>query len=56
MNKNLEVEGGWAFEGKRENPHFWRWFLAKLRGRTPWIPPNEVAKKAKAHDHAEDDE
>ena len=54
MNKNLEVEGGWAFEGKRENPYFWRWFLAKLRGRKPWLPPNEQAKKADAHDHAED--
>ena len=52
MNKNLEVEGGWPFEGKRENPHFWRWLLAKLRGGEPWIPPNEAAKEPKKHDHS----
>ena len=31
MNKNLEVEGGYPFEGLRENPVFWRWFLSMLR-------------------------
>jgi len=31
MNKNLEVEGGFPFEGMRENAVFWRWFLSLLR-------------------------
>ena len=31
MNKNLEVEGGYPFEGMRENAVFWRWFLSLLR-------------------------
>ena len=61
MNKNLEIEGGWPFDGMRENPHFWRWLLAGLRGKTPWIPPDPRAGKEAPrgsccpHDHAEDD-
>ncbi|MBN1672492.1 MAG: hypothetical protein JXR37_15735 [Kiritimatiellae bacterium] len=39
MNKNLEVESGAPFEGMRENPHFWRWFLSYLRGGPVWTPP-----------------
>jgi hypothetical protein len=42
VNKNLEVESGAAFEGMRENPHFWRWLLSTLRDETPWIPPNPL--------------
>ncbi|MFH1730514.1 MAG: DUF4350 domain-containing protein, partial [Planctomycetota bacterium] len=55
MNKNLEVESGWAFEGMRENPHFWRWFLADLRGQEQWLPP-EPKPKAAADDHNHDEE
>lgn len=56
MNKNLEVEGGWAFEGMRENPHFWRWFLADLRGQEQWLPPKPVpVVDTHDHDHDEDD-
>ena len=52
MNKNLEVQSGWAFEGMRENPDFWRWFLQELRGQERWVPPNPKPKgKAPASDH-----
>lgn len=45
MNLNLEVESGQAFEGMRENPHFWRYLLSILRTPdTPWIPPRPVPK------------
>ncbi len=47
MNKNLEIEGGQAFEGMRENPHFWRWFLGVLRDQEPWIPPRPVPVEEK---------
>jgi len=40
LNKNLEVESGRAFEGMRENPHFWRWLITFLDDAEPWIPPN----------------
>jgi hypothetical protein len=46
MNKNLEVESGGAFEGMRENPHFWRWLLTDVRDQPPWIPPNPKAPPA----------
>ncbi len=39
MNKNLEWEGGEAFEGMRENADFWRWFITVLRDQEQWIPP-----------------
>jgi len=39
MNKNLEYVGGEPFDGGRENAHFWRWLLARLTDRPPWIPP-----------------
>jgi hypothetical protein len=41
MNKNLELESGVPFEGKRENADFWRWFLALLgeREEEMWYPP-----------------
>ncbi|MBN2492784.1 MAG: hypothetical protein JXQ29_18190 [Planctomycetes bacterium] len=42
MNKNLEIESGQPFDGLRENPHFWRWFLTVLRGEEEWIPPRPV--------------
>ena len=39
MNKNLERRDGRPFEGMRENSDFWRWLLARLRGRrTDWLP------------------
>ncbi len=42
MNKNLEVESGYPFEGMRENPVFWRWFLSLLRNGVDegevWFP------------------
>jgi len=42
MNKNLEVEGGYPFEGMRENAVFWRWFLSLLRNGVDegevWFP------------------
>lgn len=41
MNKNLEREDGSPFEGMRENADFWRWFLAHLADRPPWIPPKQ---------------
>ena len=40
MNKNLEVESGAAFEGLRENPHFWRWLVTYLRDQPLWKPPS----------------
>ena len=40
MNKNLEVESGYAFEGMRENPHFWRWLITYLDDAEAWVPPN----------------
>jgi hypothetical protein len=40
LNKNLEVESGYAFEGMRENPHFWRWLITFLEDAELWIPPN----------------
>jgi hypothetical protein len=43
MNRNLELEGGQAFEGLRENPHFLRFLLSTLRTpEKPWIPPEPV--------------
>jgi hypothetical protein len=40
MNKNLEWEGGEAFEDMRENADFWRWFITVLRDQEgSWIPP-----------------
>jgi len=39
MNKNLEHVDGSPFEGMRENADFWRWFLAMVTGREPWMPP-----------------
>jgi hypothetical protein len=43
MNRNLEVESGQAFEGLRENPHFWRFLFSTLRTPDkPWIPPRPV--------------
>jgi hypothetical protein len=42
LNKNLEVESGQAFEGLRENPHFWRWLLSILRRDEAWTPPRPV--------------
>ncbi|MFQ5506510.1 MAG: DUF4350 domain-containing protein, partial [Planctomycetota bacterium] len=38
LNKNLERESGQAFEGMRENPDFWRWFLPVLNRGESWIP------------------
>ena len=38
MNKNLEREGGEAFEGMRENADFWRWFIPYLTGGPAWYP------------------
>lgn len=38
-NKNLEYVGGQPFDGGHENAHFWRWLIARLTGRPPWIPP-----------------
>jgi hypothetical protein len=40
MNKNLEIESGQAFEGMRENPHFWRWLVTYLRDQPLWVPPD----------------
>ncbi len=40
LNKNLEVESGYAFEGMRENPHFWRWLITFLDESELWVPPN----------------
>lgn len=41
-NRNLENEDGKPIEGLYENIDFWRWFLPKLRGTTPWLPPKPV--------------
>jgi len=42
MNKNLEHEGGELFDGMRENADFWRYYLPRLRGQHPWIPPKQI--------------
>lgn len=52
MNKNLEVESGDAFEGMRENPHFWRWLLTYLRDQPMWIPPDPGGSHD-GHEHTE---
>ena len=48
-NKNLELEGGQAFEGMRENPDFWRYFVSLLteedEGREVWYPPKPELEK-----------
>ena len=46
MNRNLEVESGAAFEGMRENPHFWRWLLTYLQDKPAWIPPAPAPAEA----------
>lgn len=43
LNKNLESSGGEPFEGRYENAHFWRWLLARLKGRPEWTPPRPPA-------------
>lgn len=48
MNKNLEHEEGYPFEGLRENAHFWRWFLTYLNEETAWIPPRPVIEEGEA--------
>lgn len=50
MNKNLEVESGYSFEGMRENPHFWRWFISYLRDEPLWVPPDPKADLEPADD------
>ena len=47
LNKNLEVESGEEFEGKRENAEFWHWFLTDLRGEEAWIPPEVRPRKGR---------
>ncbi len=37
-DQNLEREHGEPFEGKYENAHFWRWFLALVGERETWYP------------------
>jgi hypothetical protein len=52
MNKNLEIESGQAFEGMRENPHFWRWLITYLRDQPLWIPPNPSVPEGREEEPA----
>jgi len=47
MNRNLERVDGQPIEGKRENADFWRWFLAYVTERDPWLPGSQKADEAK---------
>jgi len=40
LNKNLENAAGTPTADRRENAHFWRWFLAYAAGQPVWSPPN----------------
>ena len=57
LNKNIENAAGTTTEDRRENAHFWRWFLDYASGRPAWSPPNagwpeEAAAKPRVGDHA----
>jgi len=52
MNKNLENEEGEPFEGLRENAHFWRWFLSRLREQPEWVPPKPEVEVTPPADEA----
>ena len=56
MNKNLENAAGVPTADRRENAHFWRWFLAYATGQPVWSPPNagwpEAAAKPRVGDRA----
>lgn len=50
-NKNLEEAEGESSYAGHGNADFWRWFIARLTGRSPWIPPltkSEEPAEAKA--------
>ena len=57
LNKNLENAAGTPTADRRENAHFWRWFLAYATGQPVWLPPNagwpeEAAPKPRVGDRA----
>jgi hypothetical protein len=57
LNKNLENAAGTLTADRRENAHFWRWFLAYATGQPVWSPPNagwpeEAAPKPRVGDRA----
>jgi hypothetical protein len=58
MNKNLENAAGTPGPDRRENAHFWRWFLDYYAtGESRWAPPNagwseEAAANPRAGDRA----
>jgi hypothetical protein len=57
LNKNLENAAGAPTADRRENAHFWRWFLAYASGQPALSPPNagwpaEAAPKARVGDRA----
>jgi hypothetical protein len=57
MNKNLENAAGAPTADRRENAHFWRWFLAFATDQPAWSPPSagwpaEAAPKSRVGDHA----